>query len=103
MKRHFDEFDVCELSAIVMDWNEAKQMQASCVSALMDRFGIDDADMAVDLLNSHQTHEQIMQSHGVEVHCHHACALPWYMDKQTGFVILFALGGALLAVFGAKS
>jgi len=103
MKRHFDEFDVTEFQAIVMDWTEARNMQADCVSALMDRFGVRDADEAVDMLNSRMSAQELMDSHCVEIHSHQACRQPWFLDKQTGFVILFALGGALLAVFGAKS
>ena len=103
MKRHFDEFDVSELSAIIQDWIEAKNIQANCVSVLLDRFGVQSADEAVDLLNSRMTAREIMDQHCVEIHSHASCSLPWYLDRQTGFVILFALGGALLAVFGAGS
>ena len=103
MKLHFDEFDVTELHAVIQDWTEARNIQADCVSALMDRFGVCSADEAVDLLNSRMTAREIMDSHCVEIHSHASCSLTWYLDRQTGFVILFALGGALLAVFGAGS
>jgi hypothetical protein len=103
MKRHFDEFDVTELHAVIQDWTEARNMQADCVSALMDRFGVQCADEAVDLLNSRMTAREIMDRHCVEIHSHASCSLPWYLDRQTGFVVLFALSGAVLAVFSAGS